>query len=80
MSVRVAVVGTGIMGLRMVAEMKRHPSFESVWPRDENATVRAITATEFPELDFVEEIFTKPAALFYIATPPTALPASASSP
>lgn len=67
---RVAFVGTGIMGRRMLAEMTRHSGFEPVWAWDENPDVRAATALEYPELHFVEEIFTQPADLFYIATPP----------
>lgn len=54
----------------MLAEMKRHPKFAPMWAWDENPVVRAATASAYPELDFVEEIFTQPADLFYIATPP----------
>ncbi len=58
------------MGRRMLAEMERHPDVEPVWAWDSDPTVRAATRSEHPELVFVEEIFSQPADLFYIATPP----------
>ncbi len=58
------------MGRRMLAEMTQHPSFEPVWAWDEDPHIRATTATEYPGLEFVNEIFAQPADLFYIATPP----------
>ena len=70
MPARVAIVGTGIMGGRMLAEMTQHPEFEPVWAWDMNPIVREATAAEYPALDFTEEIFAQPADLFYIATPP----------
>ncbi len=70
MPMRVAIVGTGIMGGRMLAEMARHPGFEPAWAWDLTPSVREATAAEYPDLDFVEEIFAQPADLFYIATPP----------
>lgn len=54
----------------MLAEMTRHPGFEPVWAWDQDPEVRAATATEFPGLKFVKEVFAQPADLFYIATPP----------
>lgn len=70
MPARVAIIGTGIMGGRMLAEMTQHPEFEPTWAWDLNSSVREATAAEYPALDFVEEIFAQPADLFYIATPP----------
>jgi predicted dehydrogenase len=70
MPVRVAIVGAGIMGGRMLAEMARHPGFEPAWAWDLSPEVREDTAAEYPALDFVEDIFDHPADLFYIATPP----------
>jgi len=70
MPVRVAIVGTGIMGSRMLAEMARHPGFEPAWAWDLSPKVREAAAAEYPALDFVEDIFDQPADLFYIATPP----------
>ena len=58
------------MGRRMLAEMTQHPEFEPVWAWDLNPAVRDATTIEYPGLEFVEEIFAKPADLFYIATPP----------
>lgn len=58
------------MGRRMLGEMERHPHIEPTWAWDDNPAVRAGTASEHPELVFVEEIFKQPADLFYIATPP----------
>lgn len=54
----------------MLGEMERHPDVEPVWAWDNNPAVRAATASEHPELVFVEEIFNQPADMFYIATPP----------
>jgi predicted dehydrogenase len=70
MPVRVAIVGTGIMGGRMLAAMARHPGFEPAWAWDLSPNVREATAAEYPTLEFVEDIFAQPADLFYIATPP----------
>ena len=70
MPVRVATIGTGIMGSRMLAEMARHPEFEPTWAWDSSPNVRDATAAEYPSLEFIEEIFAEPADLFYIATPP----------
>jgi len=70
MPVRVAIIGTGTMGGRMLAEMARHPEFEPTWAWDSSPRVRDATAAEYPSLEFSEEIFAQPADLFYIATPP----------
>lgn len=70
MTVRVATIGTGIMGSRMLAAMAQHPEFEPVWAWDLSPTVREATAAEYPGMAFVEDIFAQPADLFYIATPP----------
>lgn len=70
MAVRVAIIGTGIMGGRMLAEMARHPELEPTWAWDSKPSAREATAAEYPALDFVEDIFAQPADLFYIATPP----------
>lgn len=70
MRVRVAIIGTGIMGGRMLSEMARHPGFEPAWAWDLSSEVREATRAEYPTLDLVEDIFGQPADLFYIATPP----------
>lgn len=70
MSYRVAIIGTGIMGRRMLAEMERHSEFDVVWAWDRNPAVRDVAARKYPEIEFVEEILSQPADLFYIATPP----------
>lgn len=70
MSMRVAVVGTGIMGRRMLAALAGHADFEAVWAWDPSPAARAAAAAEHPEIEFVEGILEQPADLFYIATPP----------
>lgn len=70
MPARVAIVGTGIMGSRMLAEMTEHPEFDPVWAWDARPAVRETTEADYPALSFEEDIFSQPADLFYIATPP----------
>jgi predicted dehydrogenase len=58
------------MGGRMLAEMVRHPDFEPVWAWDMDPKTQAAIAAEYPCLDFVEDIFARPADLFDIPTAP----------
>lgn len=71
MSIRVATIGTGIMGRRMLAAMTRHPDFEPVWASDPSPAARETAAGEFPAIEFVDDVFAQPADLFYVATPPS---------
>jgi 1,5-anhydro-D-fructose reductase (1,5-anhydro-D-mannitol-forming) len=71
MTVRVGTIGTGIMGRRMLAAMTRHPEFDPAWASDPSAAAREVVSAEFPDVEFVEDVFAQPADLFYIATPPS---------
>lgn len=70
MPFKVAVVGTGIMGRRMLAGLERHPEFETPWAWDDEPAARAAASAEHPSVRFTEEVFEQPADLFYVATPP----------
>lgn len=58
------------MGRRMVAGMAEHPEFDVAWAWDRNLATRETIGSDHPGLEFVEDIFARPADLFYIATPP----------
>ncbi len=73
---RVAIIGLGVIGRRMVTNMTAHEGFEVIGAWDIDAAVRAAAAAEFPGLaiaDDADEIIAGSTTdLVYIGVPPLA--------
>lgn len=72
----IAIVGVGVMGLRMLERVQAHPRLEVVMVWDANPDIRARMLALHPELgsaDTVEQVIATPGLHgLYIATPPAA--------